>query len=521
MPSRSSSLAAFLLLLCGASGCLTYVQPGAGDDDSAADDDDATVGDDDDATVGDDDDATGDDDDTTPSGVDDDGDGVTVEDGDCDDGDPRTFPGAEELCDGLDNNCDSVVDEGLTLADWAPDSDGDGYPNPLTSSWIQACAAPSGYIEPNTQADCADTSAAVNPGATEVCDGLDNNCDGTLDEGVRVALWLDADRDGYGQAGASVGQGCAGLGYATNSLDCADWDAAMTPEDADGDGVSSCDGDCNDLDASVVPGGDYDGDGYQACWSDCDDLDPGVSPGATELCNQADENCDGLIDDGLSPAGIVRGVDQAGANQIRTLLTSAGYCTGPTIDVGDVWSVDWTSYRAIVITFDTGDENGWFGDVNAFWSWFWSAGSSTGASSALILMGTGGAAFAEWLGQTPSIGLSTSTSVSSGVAHAITPSSPFWRSPNQVITGSPPPGVAVVVHTQGFSTIRALTNAPAGSGMAWADASQTTLSIANDVDPNGQRRAVWYWGYDLGLNLATSSGRQTFGNLVYAAAGPP
>ncbi len=97
---------------------------------------------------------------------------------DCDDTHASFHPGAAEICDGLDNNCNGEIDEGVKTTFYR-DADGDGYGNAAITT--QACSAPSGYVNNNT--DCNDANAAINPGATEVCDGLDNNCNGTIDEG--------------------------------------------------------------------------------------------------------------------------------------------------------------------------------------------------------------------------------------------------------------------------------------------------------------------------------------------------
>ncbi|NOY27857.1 MAG: hypothetical protein GXP62_18490, partial [Oligoflexia bacterium] len=92
------------------------------------------------------------------AGSDDDGDGYAEFEGDCDDNDPATFPGAEEIPDYRDNNCNGVVDEGTTLAD----DDGDGYAE--------------------SEGDCNDSDPSINPGAVEYCDGVDNDCNGLSDE---------------------------------------------------------------------------------------------------------------------------------------------------------------------------------------------------------------------------------------------------------------------------------------------------------------------------------------------------
>ncbi|MCP4917133.1 MAG: hypothetical protein GY913_09430, partial [Proteobacteria bacterium] len=106
---------------------------------------------------------------------------------DCDDADATAYPDAEEVCDGDDEDCDGVVDEGTVgLSPWHADTDGDGFGDADDSS--EACDAPSGYVADDS--DCDDGDAEVNPDATEVCNGLDDDCDGDADPDD---LWWDAD----------------------------------------------------------------------------------------------------------------------------------------------------------------------------------------------------------------------------------------------------------------------------------------------------------------------------------------
>lgn len=97
---------------------------------------------------------------------------------DCDDGDAEINPAATEVCDEADNDCDGFIDEGVTDTFYF-DDDGDTYGDPDDSQ--EACSVPSGYVENDD--DCDDGDAAINPAATEVCDGVDNDCDGAVDEG--------------------------------------------------------------------------------------------------------------------------------------------------------------------------------------------------------------------------------------------------------------------------------------------------------------------------------------------------
>gem|GEM_PF-3347319 len=103
--------------------------------------------------------------------VDEDGDNYTVADGDCNDHDPSINPGADEICDGIDNNCNGYIDEGC-IAPPDFDLDDDGYTV--------------------AEGDCNDNDASINPGAAEICgDGIDNNCDGVTDEGCDIVTPLD------------------------------------------------------------------------------------------------------------------------------------------------------------------------------------------------------------------------------------------------------------------------------------------------------------------------------------------
>ena len=117
--------------------------------------------------------------------VDLDGDGFTAAE-DCDDSNSAVHPEADEICDGLDNNCDAIIDEdAIDRTDWYVDADGDGFGDPQLDA-TAACEAPTGSVEDSS--DCDDEQATVYPGAAEVCDGLDNDCNEQTDEDLDYYL---------------------------------------------------------------------------------------------------------------------------------------------------------------------------------------------------------------------------------------------------------------------------------------------------------------------------------------------
>lgn len=316
--------------------------------------------------------------------------------------DPECTP-TEEVCDGLDNDCDEVIDEdtycaacaGGPIMPYYRDSDGDGYGDPSTSELMCSGLGATGWID--IAGDCDDSVATVNPDAQELCDSIDNDCDGetdedyrdglgdtcvvfstegqcadfgiitcnapgemfqlacdssppgtiwsipgsidmcgnglddncngtvdedclvevcngldddsdgNTDEGLKAMFYLDMDHDGYGNSAWFMHYGCPDLSpspdWVLNRGDCDDTDVDIHPgagcppcgvmyyRDADSDGqgdptsgrVFACE------DESVV--------GYIITIGDCDDSRSAVHIGADEICNGLDDNCDGLVDE--------------------------------------------------------------------------------------------------------------------------------------------------------------------------------------------------------------------------------
>jgi hypothetical protein len=211
---------------------------------------------------------------------------------DCDDADAAVFPGADEWCNGVDDDCDGAVDEddALDADTWYQDADGDDFGD--AAAPLAACAQPAGFVGDPT--DCVDNDADIFPGAAELCDDLDNDCNGLIDDGVPTAAWYpDEDGDGFGDQGASPVLDCLVLAdHVTDATDCDDSNPAIHPDAAEQ--CNQLDDDCDgivDEDTDM----DEDGDSWNACQGDCDDLDPDVHPGADEHCDGKDNDCDGEL----------------------------------------------------------------------------------------------------------------------------------------------------------------------------------------------------------------------------------
>jgi len=225
--------------------------------------------------------------------------------GDCDDSNPLVNPAQAELCDGLDNDCNPDTTY-LIAPGNTEDDDGDGVPD----------AACGGLV-----LDCLDTDPTVYPGAKELCDGVDNNCNGFVDTQTSLVQWyVDADGDGFGDAAAGGIESCEPVaGRITRGGDCDDADIAIHPEAADScegqHGVDDdCDGEIDEGEALTAYYNDSDGDGFgseilgYACevplgfvgrGGDCQEDDGAIHPDATEICastDGVDQDCDQKVD---------------------------------------------------------------------------------------------------------------------------------------------------------------------------------------------------------------------------------
>jgi large repetitive protein len=220
---------------------------------------------------------------------------------DCDDQNALSYPDNPEVCDGIDNNCDGGIDEGL-LTTFYIDADEDGYGD--DSSTEDACEQATGLSL--LGGDCDDINSSVYPGADEYCDGLDNNCDGQVDESTAIdsiRWYLDSDGDGFGDVNASVYSCAQPTGYLSDDTDCDDTESTVYPS-----APEICDGQVNDCATSSLPSNEIDDDldGYVECtldsngWDgtpinggdDCDDNNSLIYPTSLELCDGIDNDCD-------------------------------------------------------------------------------------------------------------------------------------------------------------------------------------------------------------------------------------
>ena len=164
--------------------------------------------------------------------------GIVENDSDCDDSNDQIHPNAPDICDDIDNNCNQLIDEDLT-ATYYLDWDGDGFGS---NTSIESCDPQSNYVQQS--GDCDDTEFMIKPFVPEVCDFIDNNCDGQIDENVLQIYYADTDGDGFGDPNDTVESCQTSTLYIEDNRDCDDSDPIQNPN-----GTEVCNGeddDCNE-----------------------------------------------------------------------------------------------------------------------------------------------------------------------------------------------------------------------------------------------------------------------------------
>jgi predicted outer membrane repeat protein len=256
-----------------------------------------------------------------------DGDGFAASE-DCDDENAAISPDADEICDGIDNNCDGTVDpdSSVDATDWYADADGDGFG--IDTAGGRSCTLPDNAAL--ATGDCDDDDETIHPDASEVCDDIDNDCDGlvdgeddSIDSALLTTFYADRDSDAFGDSDDAIDACAQPDGYVVDGTDCDDAEATVNPDavevcdDIDNDCDTLVDDEDDSVDSSTYRGFYVDGDGdgygagplarsacatpsgYAATNDDCADDDASVNPGAVEVCDEldTDEDCNELADD--------------------------------------------------------------------------------------------------------------------------------------------------------------------------------------------------------------------------------
>ena len=268
---------------------------------------------------------------------------------DCNDIRRESHPGNTEACDGFDNDCDGETDEGVTNT-CRVDGDGDGFgTSDPESETREACACEEGYSSSTT--DCNDGDPEVHPGARELCNDVDDNCDDVVDgvveeEDVRL-LECECMIGDEEDCGSDVGECRSGRRFCDSGrwgrcegeiapvrevCNGLDDDCNGTPDNVDDellnryyrDSDSDSFGDPSDEVLGCSPPA-----GYVVNGADCNDRDaPHIHPGAVEICDGADDNCDGIVDGYLREGGDVERLPcECSDGERRRCGTDEGVCT--------------------------------------------------------------------------------------------------------------------------------------------------------------------------------------------------
>ncbi len=258
----------------------------------------------------------------------------------------RCTVASSDACASLPEVDDEVLVSATAPPSWYPDVDGDGFGD-MSATPVSSCTNPGGRVLDQT--DCNDNCASCTPTGTEVCDASnrDEDCDGLVDE-LDYTFFVDADGDGYGSlsggavvvvSGTCTAPPQTPVGRSLSNDDCDDLHSSVFPG-----APERCDGLDNDCSSSsaVDNGCDDDNDGYcdfslafatgATCLEgDCDDGDASISPGDPEVCDgsNADEDCDGLVDELDYTFYVDLDGDGYGALSSGSVLVLQGTCTAP------------------------------------------------------------------------------------------------------------------------------------------------------------------------------------------------
>jgi hypothetical protein len=232
--------------------------------------------------------------------------------GDCQDANTAVNPSVAEQCgNSVDENCDGSLNglDALGCTKYYLDADKDTWGVNVAQCW---CAPTGNYTAAGTKlGDCDDTVSAVNPAATEVCgDAKDNNCNGTQNDvgsSGCVAYYKDGDKDGYGTGTSQCQCFAEGLFITAQANDCDDLNANVNPgvvercDDIDNQCNGQLDEGCDDDNDDFCDAGLFTSGKPATCLQgggDCNDTNANIKPKTAETCDNVDQNCDGVIDDG-------------------------------------------------------------------------------------------------------------------------------------------------------------------------------------------------------------------------------
>ncbi len=204
--------------------------------------------------------------------------------GDCNDTDENFNPGEEDFCDGVDNDCSGAADEGC-------DDDGDGF----CDSELGCDATISAGVCPEGCGDCADDDGSIFPGATELCDNIDNDCDVSVDEDYPLGAECSAGQSECEAFGVFV------CDFEQTGVVCTAEALPGVPEVCDGldnDCDSQLDEDFALGEACTIGVGACEASGVVVCLADgTDGCDATAGTPMFELCDAIDNDCDGEVDE--------------------------------------------------------------------------------------------------------------------------------------------------------------------------------------------------------------------------------